>query len=589
LSVTRSAPLLLALVLVTAGWSPYLWHFSDLAIGDFDEYAAVAEAVRKCVLQYHQFPFWNPWHFGGTPLFARPLTATFALDTVLPLVFGTLGGLKLAMLGYALIGTVGMWCLLRHMGSTPLSRFHSSALFGLQGALMIHVAAGHLVMAVVVFAPWAVLCLLRLQSDRYRWGIALGGVLALILHHSVHYVSVMVAVTLLALYAGQARVHLGTRSFRINSALAVLTAATLSAYRVIVTLDLLRDYPRTMEQRVAIAPADLLVALVAPGQSLQSWHPVGPGLGWWEIGSYVGAVAVALVAVSAWGRWRWFHWGVLLTAVLALNSSCRWLPGYWLREVPPFTSMMVVTRWRLLLVFCLAVAAAHGLDRLLDRWRARGRLALLVAIGVSVGALLGNAWSTWRDVQWVPGASLAVPVAVATDTIITVDRPLEQADLPPTVGSRRQRYSEWASVHRNLGMLFAYEQLLGYPDEQETYSSRRLPYGARGYRGEVAALGGSLRAVSWSPSSIEITAGDRDATVWINQNPSSYWRATGQGRLFPDARVFETLEPFVVPVPARTTVSVEARPPLHDAALAATGIGLVGLLLASIYLRRSAP
>ena len=39
---------------------------------DYDWVMASFEAVRKIIVEYGQFPWWNPWQFGGVPGFADP-------------------------------------------------------------------------------------------------------------------------------------------------------------------------------------------------------------------------------------------------------------------------------------------------------------------------------------------------------------------------------------------------------------------------------------------------------------------------------------------------------------------------------------
>ena len=47
---------------------------------DFDWVMASFEAVRKIIVEYGQFPWWNPWQFGGVPGFADPQMPVFSLE-----------------------------------------------------------------------------------------------------------------------------------------------------------------------------------------------------------------------------------------------------------------------------------------------------------------------------------------------------------------------------------------------------------------------------------------------------------------------------------------------------------------------------
>ena len=142
--------LLGTLGVVLLGWFPYCLHLGEIGFGDWSWFYHAFEAIRKTVLDYRQFPFWNPWHTGGCPLFAHPLVGVFSLETLLVLPFGAIIGLNLSVLFYLLIGVLGMWLMLGNLTKNQLTRCWGSALFGLQGTISITVSAGHFVMLSVI-------------------------------------------------------------------------------------------------------------------------------------------------------------------------------------------------------------------------------------------------------------------------------------------------------------------------------------------------------------------------------------------------------------------------------------------------------
>jgi len=86
-------------------------------IWDWDYQCSLLEAARKSIVEYGQWPFWNPWLGGGHSLAGHPLGRTFNPSFVPVLVFGTLPGVKVDVVLYMMIGQLGAAHLLRRLGS----------------------------------------------------------------------------------------------------------------------------------------------------------------------------------------------------------------------------------------------------------------------------------------------------------------------------------------------------------------------------------------------------------------------------------------------------------------------------------------
>src|SRR3954454_19615322 len=87
-------PLVLAGVISSLAW-PLLSHPGRLAFGDWEYFTAKYEAGRRSIVDYGQFPWWDPWTRGGFPLAANPLYGVFGVAMPLVLRFGTTAGLGL--------------------------------------------------------------------------------------------------------------------------------------------------------------------------------------------------------------------------------------------------------------------------------------------------------------------------------------------------------------------------------------------------------------------------------------------------------------------------------------------------------------
>ena len=75
---------------------PYLRGPRYLGFGDWDLNLAKYEAVRRTVLEWGEFPWWDPWCRGGFPLAANPQCGVFGIATPLVLLLGTSVGMRIA-------------------------------------------------------------------------------------------------------------------------------------------------------------------------------------------------------------------------------------------------------------------------------------------------------------------------------------------------------------------------------------------------------------------------------------------------------------------------------------------------------------
>jgi hypothetical protein len=562
--------LVLALLLILFGWAPLLYYSDMVGPQDWTLFLHFNEAIRKSIAEYGQFPFWNPWHFGGTPLFARPQAAIFALETPCILLFGTIRGLSVASIIYVLAGSCGMWLLLGDLCEKPSSRFWGMVLFGLQGALSIHLAMGHIVMTTIIWLPWLVWSSRRITKS-LQAALLFGVLSAMMMNQVLHYLTVIVSTVIGCFLVYEFWRNRVQKSFYLNMIAATLAFVTFCIYRVIVTWDFFRQFPRVMDVRAQIPLAQFLRALVVPGQHGFSWliKPKPFFWEWHEIGSYVGAIAVIMFIVSYSKKMRWWHWGFIITLPLTLDSETIYLPGYWLRELPLYDTMFAITRWRFVTVFFLIIGSCLGIEMLFadPRFKRYVKWGVPVLLAISCAGLIYNSWYCFIKTEWKTKAEIMAGVPMQSDTIVT---------------SNQEQYNAYAATAKGVDLLFTYEPLLGYTFN---YQSKRVSVEQGNiYQGEIVALNKSLKAVNWTPNLIRLETGKPDR-IFINQNPGSYWRSDGK-RLFPGTRSFETMKMFIYEAPEPGTQVISAVPPLHEIALTINLIFGILLLAYLSWLRR---
>lgn len=368
-----------------------LWQPLTIGDGDIDFFYAMSEAGRKIILDYHQFPWWNPWIGGGIPLFADPQFGLFSIHSMIILVSGTALGWKLSLLVYVLIGLFGLRLLFKKVFKTPEI---TAALLALTWSLswlwIMRGAMGHYTFFVMCFLPWLLVFYFQ-RNKKYSW-LWFGLTLALLINTSVHYLTVMSLVfftllfladitSLLAAFLRQKqrdlrvlarKTILPTASFFVKAA---AIALPLSALKLYTTLNLSKEFQRSGENPLeefsgwrilfnsvfGLQPAN--GSLLASNYSSQE-ATVGIGIGVFV----VVCIIIGVVSLSLFAKIRsrtsvkrstallitspWLYVGLATTfLLLACGDFSTFAPFTFLRELPFFNQTRVAVRWLIFVGF----------------------------------------------------------------------------------------------------------------------------------------------------------------------------------------------------------------------------------------------
>ena len=502
-----------------------------------------ADALRRTVLHYHQFPWWNPWAAGGTPYFADPQFAVLSPDTLLVLALGPVLGLQTAFALYLVVGYEGTRALCRHLfardADPDAARFLDwiCVLPMVVPAAAQHFAAGHYCFVPYYLFPWLLLLGLT-WSGSPRRSLALGLLAGYLLLSYPHYMAIIsLSIVGAVVLAGAGRERRAGSTGRLLGLMGV-AALALSFTRLAVAAQWVLGFPRdAVHYPIAVDPLLAAASLLAPfstGSTLGVADLSDGGLGWWEIGSYLGVSTFAVVCLGVrWSRRRLMPW--LLTGaflfLLAWNSRCPLCPSHWLHFIPPWASLLIITRWRLFACWFVLMGAVQALALASSAGRRRAACALAAFMLLDLGVHVALAWRACPVMR--------VPVVAAA------------ADPPRSARSGPSEY--WPNLRRNKASLDAASPILGY-----RHHVARAGLGEPGYVGEVAGRF-PVDVVQWTPNRVVLRGRPGDVAT-LNANPGSYWRANGI-RLFPRTRPVEPAMPFRVALPASGVVTLDARPP----------------------------
>ena len=458
------------------------------------------------------------------------------IATPLVLVLGTSVGMRVAQLACLLIAMEGTRRLALWWFGEPLAAAAAGLIFGINGAAISQAVCGyHLPMSYCSF-PWILYFVFRLDRRRSN-GFWLGCWMAFNVLNGINYYNIyaLVIVAIVWLRGLRARRGPSQTPFVLHTVLAVSVLLALAGWRLTTTGLVFRDFPRVFRSRFELSPWSVFMCLITRPKpehmvELNSYD-------YWNLLWYVGPVVLALAAMSLWRGWRWWHTLTAGCIWLAAGSFAWYHPSSWLSYFPLFASMHVVSRWRIMAMLGFALAAAD----VLARWRQSGSrglriLALIAVIAIAVDyGLLGCqtlhlGFRVEPDESVFPGTSTGSLVQVCAG-------------------------SGFAAIQRGYGVIRLQEPLLGYDFAAPTARRfRELP----NYLGEFWTYAGPVRPISWSPNRILFHVEPRQ-TVFINQNPGSWWLVNGR-QAFPYSRCAETENEFAVNADSHGRLELQIHP-----------------------------
>jgi len=542
---------------------PIMQHPDGLGFADWDFVLDKFEAMRRTILVWGQFPWWNPWCRGGFPLAAEPQIGAVSIATPLVLTLGTTIGLRISAIVCMVIAVEGAYRLAWLWFREPWSAAAAALIYGLNGSVIINTAQGYVLAMSYCSVPWLAFYAFRI-GGRLSDGLWLGFWSAFAVLNGLQYISFYGSLLAALIVMRAVRIQPPGHRLKLlaHTMAAVGMSLTLCGWRLATVLLVLRDDRRERATHWDESPMAVFHHLLT--RPSPDWPDVIPGWHWAtfiELTWYVGPVVLLLVVASLAYGWRWWHTLALAAGWLAIGSVRGYHPSYWVADWPIFASTHAVTRWRFIATLGLGLAAGS----VLARWRRSGNrmtgaLAILSAVVIAVDLVsLGHqqlplAFSVRPEPHKFPGP----PVR----DIVNVRDGLG-----------------YACVLRGYGVIRGYEPMLGYRRDAPTLRRARED---PDYPGESWTANGPVQPVDWSPNRLVFQVAPQEE-VWINQNPGSWWWANGRPA-FAGRRCAEPMIPFVARADGTGRLELRIRP---RGLAAGIGLHVIGVaLLAAAWLGR---
>jgi hypothetical protein len=541
---------LVAAVLVLAFQWPIIRDWKNWGIEDWDYWAFHHEAARASLIDYAQFPHWNPWYCGGTDLAAHPGSRVFSPSALLSVALGATLGLKLEILLHALGGLVGLWALCRQLGMDFRSASLAPCFYFLGPFYALPVAAGMMWFTSLAFLPWAFLFFLRALAGDRRALVASSASLALMYFGGGAYPLVITGMFLAAHALLAARAHGMVRCAATLGALFALTAS-LSAVKLLPSIEFAIDFPRHSERPTGFSIEGLGVALFSRDQRLEVAATRFDGIhagellrgisaDYDDVGMYVGPVVAILFAIGLLTKWKSRGRLALLFAfflALSLGNRLPFSPFLLLQRLPVIEAMRFAERYRFVWLMCGLIFAGWGVQHLSgrlrqSRWGERFGHAALTGLIV---ALLCDLYVVTRPIVDSAFPIRPMHFRPAPDFRQIIGLPNYDADgfVPPPYGQTRI-YGSWSAHYpaflMNRGFVRCYESA--------AVPRAPLPMRSPRYRGEAHLEGtaGAAEDAGWSPNRLRFSVhAESEGRLVINQNYYRGWRAS-DGRPVEDVR-----------------------------------------------------
>ncbi|MEK6921425.1 MAG: hypothetical protein AABX82_06060, partial [Nanoarchaeota archaeon] len=190
---------LIFLVITIIFTFPIYSKLTNLGIHDWDQHLLYEAVPRATILQYMQFPLWNPWQCAGNVMLANPQSSFFSIHFPLTLLFGEVMGTKLAIPLYLFIGLLGMWFVCRKLEMAPLASYFPPIVLMLSGIYAIRVAVGHTNWFHLAWIPWIFFFYLKAQEKLIHIIPAVFLLALIFLGGGIH--PFIIAIVLLGIYA----------------------------------------------------------------------------------------------------------------------------------------------------------------------------------------------------------------------------------------------------------------------------------------------------------------------------------------------------------------------------------------------------
>jgi hypothetical protein len=528
--------ILMSILVCLIYYFPILNSGNHLGIQDWDQNLAWTESTRISLLDYHQFPLWNPYKCGGSVQFANPQIPVISLQTIFALLLGTLAGIKFSIFFHGLLGLIGFYFLAKQYKLSNLGSLLSAIIFSFSGITGSFLSTGMVVFTSFAFTPYILICFNK-SLEKRNWGLA-GGLLFALSFYAGYHISLLLGIYIL-IYAIVASIV--NRSYKplVGFLIIMITSASLMLPKLILSFQLLQAFPRVMEDVSGYNLHNFFYFLLSQKQNLFELMDVrGYQFAIDENSLYVGIPSITFFLLF----FVFNRKGVRNNIVLILSMLIVfWLmlgnvvsPSLYglLKHLPVISSFRVAQRFRFDFIIPFSLLAGLGLDnaaRLINRHKWARWLLILSVLVIYVDLTIFSSTNFLsktliiKNPEYQPSQGIAFSQTALRYPDIEVQRTIS---LPNELLDSKT-FLPWSFEYLQI------EQNRGVVDCYDSITSSRAAAGVEdnAYRGEFYLLnpiqGVRIENTVWSPNKLVYKISDPQKaindTLVVNQNYYPGW------------------------------------------------------------------
>ncbi|BDA80947.1 hypothetical protein LPTSP3_g38770 (plasmid) [Leptospira kobayashii] len=510
---------------LTVGFLSFLfseeWWNTSLGGFDWDQHFFYLESTRKPILEFKEFPFWNPYYGGGMPVLENPQVKFFSPTNLFSFFLGPIIGLKFSIIFYHLIGTLGCVYLFHNVLKLhTIPTLFSSILFMFCGWHSQHVFPGHSQFFSTPILPFIIAFLIQFikkQKPIYCFLSSFSAAMLLFEGNIYIFLYLNLFLSLLSVYY---LFQKETRNITFHIWKFLTLTLLLASYRLLPEMDYFFQYG-------AFYKADSLslnIINVFDIFTNSSQHPFlafpipNQEYRWWEYGNYIGYLPF-IVFFSLVGFTKKTDLPFLILLILSLSlmfgNFHPFSPANILSQIPGFSNTRCYARWGIVFVFIFSVLTGTYLNRLIAKLSSSGlfkksnyfKLLFFIfmcslCIFLYTDIRRKNA-KNFKDIFIYPA--------------ITLD-----------VSGKFETYASFPSYGADSSLLLGIFQNKSTRDSYENLlSNKSLPAaGDENYKGEYYLSNeGKIEQTHWSPGELHFHANlPEKNTLIINQNYNHQWK-----------------------------------------------------------------
>lgn len=353
----RTLLFILWALFITNLWLPRNWGFYGQ--GDWDLTYSTFECARKSIMDYGQWPGFNPYLAFGSDMDANPQGAHASVFFIPILLFGSFYGFKISILLAIFIGLLGMRKLLLRTGSGNLNATLVSMAFCSASFFARHILeVGHSNFLYFYLIPYLMEFIERFRQKKKRYALALATIILSQFISGGAPLVFIVSVFMIILWSAYLWIS-REESFKwlLNVLLLFVFSIGLSLWKIIPVLDQWSVSPRNVLDDSGINPLVFLDALAdfkTDTKTPHDWHEFSIGTG----------LLAPLLILYFWKNIPKFKLWLIMTLFIVWLSMGNF-PGYanpWYLShhfLPIFDGLRAPSRFGFIVLFIVSLGQCN--------------------------------------------------------------------------------------------------------------------------------------------------------------------------------------------------------------------------------------